>query len=116
MKQTRLVVLDLDYNRFSSNDYLELIACCQRITTLKSLSVRGPNSLTTQLAAATFIGEHYPCLRAWKIASPIEYSLNRFVENDEQNLLIQTIMPYTMFVDEMNKRAKCLVSIVELSV
>jgi hypothetical protein len=116
MKQTRLVVLDLDYNRFSSNDYLELIACCQRLTTLKSLSVRGPNSLTTQLAAATFIGEHYPCLRTWKIASPIEYSLNRFVENDEQNLLIQSIMPYDMFVDEMNKRAKCLVSIVELSV
>ena len=86
MKQTRLVVLDLDYNRFSSNDYLELIACCQRLTTLKCLSVRGPNSLTTQLAAATFIGEHYPCLRSWKIASPIEYSLNRFVENDEQNL------------------------------
>jgi hypothetical protein len=116
MKQTRLVVLDLDYNRFSSNDYLELIACCQRIKTLKCLSVRGPNSLTTQLAAATFIGEHYPCLRSWKIASPIEYSLNRFVENDEQNLLIQTIMPYDMFVNEMNKRAKCLVSIVELSV
>ena len=116
MKQTRLVVLDLDYNRFSSNDYLELIACCQRLPKLKSLSVRGPNSLTTQLAAATFLGEHYPCLRAWKIAAPIEYSLNRFVENNEQNLLIQTIMPYEIFVEEMNKRAKCLVSIVELSV
>ena len=116
IKQTRLVVLDLDYNRFSSNDYLELIACCQRLTTLKSLSVRGPNSLTTQLAAATFIGEHYSCLRSWKIASPIEYSLNRFVGNNEQNYLIQTIMPYEMFVNEMNKRAKCLVSISELSV
>ncbi len=116
MKQTRLVVLDLDYNRFSSNDYLELIACCQRLTTLKCLSVRGPNSLTTQLAAATFIGEHYPCLRSWKIASPIEYSLNRFVGNDEQNYLIQTIMPYDMFVNEMNKRAKCLVTIADLSV
>ncbi|UJR33342.1 hypothetical protein I4U23_020791 [Adineta vaga] len=116
IKQTRLVVLDLDYNRFSSNDYLELIACCQRLTTLKSLSVRGPNSLTTQLAAATFIGEHYRCLQSWKIASPIEYSLNRFVGNDEQNYLIQTIMPYDMFVNEMNKRAKCLVSISELSV
>ncbi|CAF0902559.1 unnamed protein product [Adineta steineri] len=116
MKQTRLVVLDLDYNRFSSNDYLELIACCQRITTLKCLSVRGPNSLTTQLAAATFIGEHYPCLRTWKIASPIEYSLNRFVGNNEQNYLIETIMPYDMFVNEMNKRAKCLVSVAELSV
>ncbi|CAF3443334.1 unnamed protein product [Rotaria socialis] len=116
IKQTRLVVLDLDYNRFSSNDYLELIACCQRIQTLKSLSLRGPNSLTTQLAAATFIGEHYKCLRSWKIASPIEYSLNRFVGNDEQNYLIQTIMPYDMFINEMNKRAKCLVSIAELSV
>ncbi|CAF1220242.1 unnamed protein product [Adineta ricciae] len=116
MKQTRLVVLDLDYNRFSSNDYLELIACCQRLSTLKCLSVRGPNSLTTQLAAATFIGEHYPCLRSWKIASPIEYSLNRFVGNHEQNYLIETIMPYNMFVNEMNKRAKCLVSIAELSV
>ncbi|CAF4551563.1 unnamed protein product [Rotaria sp. Silwood1] len=116
IKQTRLVVLDLDYNRFSSNDYLELIACCQRLTTLKSLSLRGPNSLTTQLAAATFIGEHYKCLRSWKIASPIEYSLNRFVGNDEQNYLIQTIMPYDMFISEMNKRAKCLVSISELSV
>ncbi|UJR13856.1 hypothetical protein I4U23_000866 [Adineta vaga] len=116
MKQTRLIVLDLDYNRFSSNDYLELIACCQRLSTLKCLSVRGPNSLTTQLAAATFIGEHYPCLRSWKIASPIEYSLNRFVGNQEQNYLIETIMPYTMFVNEMNKRAKCLVSIAELSV
>jgi hypothetical protein len=116
MKQTRLVVLDLDYNRFSSNDYLELIACCQRLPTLKCLSVRGPNSLTTQLAAATFIGEHYPCLRSWKIASPIEYSLNRFVGNEEQNYLIQTIMPYDMFVTEMNKRAKCLVTIAELSV
>ncbi|CAF1252387.1 unnamed protein product [Rotaria sordida] len=116
MKQKRLVVLELDYNRFSSNDYLELIACCQRLTTLKCLSVRGPNSLTTQLAAATFIGEHYPCLRSWKIASPIEYSLNRFVGNDEQNYLIQTIMPYDMFVNEMNKRAKCLVSIAELTV
>ncbi|CAF1215206.1 unnamed protein product [Rotaria magnacalcarata] len=116
IKQARLVVLDLDYNRFSSNDYLELIACCQRIQTLKSLSLRGPNSLTTQLAAATFIGEHYKCLRAWKIASPIEYSLNRFVGNDEQNYLIQTIMPYDMFISEMNKRAKCLVSISELSV
>jgi len=116
IKQTRLVVLDLDYNRFSSNDYLELIACCQRLKTLKSLNVRGPNSLTTQLAAATFIGENYPCLRSWKIASPIEYSLNRFVGNDEQNYLIQTIMPYPMFVNEINKRAKCLVSISELSV
>ncbi|CAF2339158.1 unnamed protein product [Rotaria sp. Silwood2] len=116
IKQTRLVVLDLDYNRFSSNDYLELIACCQRLTTLKSLSLRGPNSLTTQLAAATFIGEHYKCLRSWKIASPIEYSLNRFVGNDEQNYLIQTIMPYDVFINEMNKRAKCLVSISELSV
>ncbi|CAF3541378.1 unnamed protein product [Rotaria sp. Silwood1] len=116
MKQKRLVVLELDYNRFSSNDYLELIACCQRLTTLKCLSVRGPNSLTTQLAAATFIGEHYPCLRSWKIASPIEYSLNRFVGNDEQNYLIQTIMPYDIFVNEMNKRAKCLVSIAELTV
>ncbi|CAF0729756.1 unnamed protein product [Adineta ricciae] len=116
IKQSRLVVLDLDYNRFSSNDYLELIACCQRLSSLKSLSVRGPNSLTTQLAAATFIGEHYGCLRSWKIASPIEYSLNRFVGNDEQNYLIQTIMPYEMFVNEMNKRAKCLVSISELSV
>ena len=116
MKQTRLVVLDLDYNRFSSNDYLELIACCQRLPTLKCLSVRGPNSLTTQLAAATFIGEHYPCLRSWKIASPIEYSLNRFVGTDEQTFLIQTIMPYETFVNEMNKRAKCLVSIAELSV
>ncbi|CAF1127831.1 unnamed protein product [Adineta ricciae] len=116
IKQSRLVVLDLDYNRFSSNDYLELIACCQRLSSLKSLSVRGPNSLTTQLAAATFIGEHYACLRSWKIASPIEYSLNRFVGNDEQNYLIQTIMPYEMFVNEMNKRAKCLVSISELSV
>ncbi|CAF0870381.1 unnamed protein product [Adineta steineri] len=116
IKQTRLVVLDLDYNRFSSSDYLELIACCQRLPTLKGLSVRGPNSLTTQLAAATFIGEHYKCLCSWKIASPIEYSLNRFVGNDEQNYLIQTIMPYDMFVNEMNKRAKCLVSISELSV
>jgi hypothetical protein len=116
MKQTHLVVLDLDYNRFSSNDYLELIACCQRLPHLKCLSVRGPNSLTTQLAAATFIGEHYACLRSWKIASPIEYSLNRFVENDEQAYLMQTIMPYDMFVNEMNKRAKCLVSIAELSV
>ncbi|CAF1190440.1 unnamed protein product [Rotaria magnacalcarata] len=116
MKQKRLVVLELDYNRFSSNDYLELIACCQRVSSLKCLSVRGPNSLTTQLAAATFIGEHYPCLRSWKIASPIEYSLNRFVENDEQNYLIQTIMPFDIFVNEMNKRAKCLVSIAELSV
>lgn len=116
IKQTRLVVLDLDYNRFSSNDYLDLIACCQRLSTLKSLSVRGPNSLTTQLAAATFIGEHYRCLQSWKIASPIEYSLNRFVGNNEQNYLIQTIMPYEMFVNEMNKRAKCLVAIAELSV
>ena len=116
MKQPRLVVLDLDYNRFSSNDYLELIACCQRLPNLKCLSVRGPNTLTTQLAAATFIGEHYPRLRSWKIASPIEYSLNRFVGNDEQTYLIQNIMPYETFVNEMNKRAKCLVSIVELSV
>lgn len=116
MKQKRMVVLELDYNRFSSNDYLELIACCQRLTSLKCLSVRGPNSLTTQLAAATFIGEHYPCLLSWKIASPIEYSLNRFAGGDEQNYLIQTIMPFDMFVNEMNKRAKCLVSIAELSV
>ena len=116
IKQTRLIVLDLDYNRFSSNDYLELIACCQRIPNLKSLSIRGPNSLTTQLAAATFIGEHYRSLQSWKIAAPIEYSLNRFVGNDEQNYLIQTIMPYETFVKEMNKRAKCLVSISELSV
>jgi hypothetical protein len=116
IKQTRLVVLDLDYNRFSSNNYLELIACCQRLTTLKSLSVRGPNSLTTQLAAATFIGEHYTCLRSWRIASPIEYSLNRYVGNAEENPLMQTIMPCDVFVEEINKRAKCLVSISELSV
>lgn len=116
MKQPRLVVLDLDYNRFSSNDYLELIACCQRLPKLKCLSVRGPNLMTTQLAAATFIGEHYSCLRSWKIASPIEYSLNRFVGSDEPTDLIQAILPYEMFVNEMNKRAKCLVSIAELSV
>jgi len=116
MKQTRLVVLDLDFNRFSSNDYLDLIACCQRLSTLKSLSVRGPISLTTQLAAATFIGEHYANLCLWKIASPIEYSLNRFIGNQEQNYFIQTIMPYEMFVNEINQRAKCLVSISELSV
>lgn len=116
MKQPDLVVLDLDYNRFSSNDYLELIACCQRLPKLKCLSVRGPNLMTTQLAAATFIGEHYSCLRSWKIASPIEYSLNRFVNSDEPTDLIQAILPYETFVNEMNKRAKCLVSIAELSV
>ncbi|CAF1640361.1 unnamed protein product, partial [Didymodactylos carnosus] len=112
--QKQLIVLELDYNRFSSNDFLELIACCQRLTNLKCLNVRGPNSLTTLLAAATFIGEQYHGLKSWKIASPIEYSMAQS-SNEQYQTSINTIMPYDVFVHEIQKRSKCFVSIAELT-